>query len=63
MNGGIKNELTEKGIRLKLTNIDKSYNYFKVYYVRYFADYQQNRVYECKKIYKKYPINSGTIYL
>ena len=63
MNGGIKNENSNKGIRFKLTNIDKSYNYFKVYYVRYFADYQQNRVFEGKKIYKKYPINSGTIYL
>jgi len=39
MNGGIKNECSNKGIRFKLTNIDKSYNYFKVYYVRYFADY------------------------
>jgi hypothetical protein len=39
MNGGIKNELSNKGIKFKLTNIDKSYNYFKVYYVRYFADY------------------------
>ena len=63
IDGGIKNQLSNKGIRLKLSNIDKSYNYFKVYYVRYFADYQQNRVYECKKIYKKYPINSSTIYL
>ena len=63
MNGGIKNENSNKGIKFKLTNIDKSYNYFKVYYVRYFADYQQNRVFEGKKIYKKYPINSGTVYL
>ena len=63
MDGGIKNQSTSKGIKLKLTNIDKSYNYLKVYYVRYFADYQQNRIYECKKIYKKYPINSSTLYL
>jgi len=39
MNGGIKNENSNKGIKLKLTNIDKSYNYFKVYYLRNFADY------------------------
>ena len=63
MDGGIKNQLTDKGIRLQLDNIDKSYNYIKVYYVRYFADYQQNRVYECKKLYKRYPVNSGTLYL
>ena len=63
MDGGIKNQLSDKGVRLKLTDIDKSYNYFKVYYVRYFADYEQNRVYECKKIYQKYPINSNTLYL
>lgn len=63
MDGGIKNQSSDKGIKLKLENLDKSYNYLKVYYVRYFADYQQNRVYECKKIYNKYPINSSTIYL
>ena len=63
IDGGIKNQLSDKGIRLKLTNIDKSYNYLRIYYVRYFADYQQNRVYECKKINQRYPINSGTLYL
>ena len=63
IDGGIKNQQTDKGIRLKLTNIDKSYNYIKVYYVRYFADYQQNRVCECKKIIKRYPVNSNTLYL
>ena len=61
MDGGIKNQRTTKGIKLRLNNIDKSYNYIKIYYVRYFADYQQNRVFECKKINRKYPINSGTI--
>jgi hypothetical protein len=40
MDGGIKNQSANKGIKLKLNNIDKSYNYLKVYYVRYFADYQ-----------------------
>ena len=63
IDGGIKNQLTNKGIRLKLSNMDKSYNYLKVYYVRYFADYQQNRVSQCKKIYKRYPINSDTLYI
>ena len=63
IDGGIKNQRTDKGIRLKLTNLDKSYNYIRVYYVRYFADYSQNRVYECKKIYKRYPVNSGTMFL
>ena len=63
MDGGIKNQNTNKGIKLKLSNIDKSYNYLKVYYVRYFADYQQNRVLECKKIVKRFPINSDNVYL
>ena len=63
MDGGIKNQNSNKGVRLKLKNLDKSYNYLKVYYIRYFADYQQNRVYELKKIYKKYPINSDILYL
>lgn len=63
MVGGIKNQNSHKGIKLKLQNLDDAYTYLKIYYVRYFADYQQNRVYEAKKIYKKYPINSGTVYL
>jgi len=63
MSGGIKNETSNKGIRLRLENIDKSYNYLKIYYVRYFADYQQNRVYECKKIYQKYSINSNVLFI
>ena len=63
MDGGIKNQSSDKGIRIKLSNLDSSYNYIKVYYVRYFADYQQNRVYECKKIYQKYSINSNSLIL
>lgn len=63
IDGGIKNQLSTKGIKLKLSNMDKSYNYLKVYYVRYFADYQQNRVSECKKLYKRFPINSDTVYI
>jgi len=39
MDGGIKNQNSTKGVKLKLKNLDKSYNYLKVYYVRYFADY------------------------
>ena len=39
IDGGIKNELSDKGIKLKLTNVDKSYNYLKIYCLRYFADY------------------------
>ena len=61
MDGGIKNQLSNKGVKLQLKNLDPSYNYLKVYYVRYFADYQQNRVYECKKIYQKYFINSNKL--
>jgi len=63
IDGGIKNQNSFKGIRLRLSNLDKSYNYLKIYYVRYFADYNQNRVSECKKIIKKYPINSNILYV
>lgn len=61
MDGGIKNQLSNKGVKLRLTKLDSSYNYLKIYYVRYFADYQQNRVYECKKIYQRYIINSNKL--
>ena len=63
MDGGIKNQNSNKGLNLKISNLDKSYNYLRVYYVRYFADYQQNRVYECKKLYQRYPIKSNFMYL
>lgn len=63
IDGGIKNQSSNKGIKLEITNLDKSYNYLRIYYVRYFADYQQNRVYECKKFLRRTAINSSTIYI
>jgi len=39
MEGGIKNERSNKGVLLKISNLDASYNYIKIRYVRYFADY------------------------
>jgi len=38
MDGGIKNQESNKGIKLKLSNLKDVYNYLKVTYVRYFAD-------------------------
>jgi len=61
MDGGIKNQNSNKGISLLLENLDKSYNYIKVYYVRYFADYGQNRVYEGKKLTNRFAINSNIL--
>lgn len=63
IDGGIKNQMSNKGIRLKISNLDNSYNYLKIYYVRYFADLNQNRVSECKKLIRKYPIDSNVLYL
>lgn len=63
IDGGIKNQSSDKGIRLRIDNLDKSYDYLRVYYVRYFADYNQNRVYECKKLYQRYAIKSNQLYL
>lgn len=61
IDGGIKNENSTKGVILNIHNIDPSYNYLKVYYIRYFADYQQNRVVECKKISRRYNIQQNYI--
>lgn len=55
--GGIKNQNSNKGILLQISNLDVAYKYIKVRYVRFFADYQQNRVYEGKEIIKKYEIS------
>ena len=63
MDGGIKNQDSHKGIALEISNLDKSYNYLRIYYVRYFADYQQNRVYECKRFLRRTAINSNILYL
>ena len=64
MEGGIKNERSNKGVLLKISNLDASYNYIKIRYVRYFADYQQNKVYEGKEIIQKYEIsNQDYIYV
>lgn len=54
MDGGIKNQESNKGIKLTISNLEKSYNYIKIYYIRYFADYNQHRVCELKRIDKKY---------
>ena len=61
--GGIKDMNTHKQIILQLSNLDKSYNYLKIYQVRYFADYGQNKVSECKKFTQKYPIKSSKVTL
>ena len=58
IDGGIKNQNSTKGVKLRLSNLDKSYNYLRVYYIRFFADYGQNRVSELKKLSRKIPINS-----
>lgn len=57
MEGGIKNQNSNKGILLQISNLDVAYKYVKVRYVRFFADYKQNRVYEGKEIIKKYEIS------
>ena len=57
MEGGIKNQNSNKGILLQISNLDVAYKYVKVRYVRFFADYRQNRVYEGKEIIKKYEIS------
>ena len=58
MDGGIKNERSNKGVLLKVSNLDTSYSFIKIKYIRYFADYQQNRVFEGKEIIKKYEISN-----
>ena len=61
MDGGIKNQNSYKGIYINLTNLDTNYNYIEISYIRYFADYNQSRQVEFKKILHKYTINSSNI--
>ena len=63
MDGGIKNQNSNKGVSLLISDLDYIYNYIKIYYIRYFADYEQNRVVEFKGILNKYAIKSSSFFV
>ena len=56
--GAFMNETTDKSILLSLTDIDTSFTYFNLYYVRNTCDENGILVQEVKKIDRNYEINS-----
>ncbi len=61
VNTGIRDENSIKGISFKLSNIDISYSYVKIYYTRYSADIDANLVVSAKQIDKNFIINNSGI--
>jgi hypothetical protein len=60
INGGIRDENSNKSINLVVTNIDDSYDYIKVYYTRATSDIDENRIVTAHKVVKKYPVRNRT---
>lgn len=58
---GERDENSHKQIQFKLSNLDSSYSYIHVYYSRYTAENDQNRVIEYKQIDKNYHINNAQV--
>lgn len=60
INGGIRDEISNKSINLIVSNIDDSYDYVKVYYTRATSDIDGNRTITAHKILKRYPVRNKT---
>lgn len=65
INGGYKDQNSQKAVTLQLTNIDRQYDYIRVYYSRASSDVDENIYKSAHKIVQKYPIvsNKATIYI
>ena len=62
-NGGYRDQNSLKMVQLKITNIDKSYDYIKVYYSRATSDVDANITKTAYKILQKYPVLGKTTYI
>lgn len=63
INGGYRDYNSNKMVQLKINNVDKAYDYIKVYYVRSTSDIDENIYKTAYKICQKYPINSSSTYI
>lgn len=59
IDGGFRDENSNKSIRILINNIDGSYDYVKVYYTRATSDINSNRIVTAHKINKKYIVRNG----
>lgn len=60
INGGFRDNNSNKSIFLSVSNIDSSYDYIKVYYTRSTSDVDSNRVVTAYEIVKKYPVRNNS---
>jgi hypothetical protein len=61
--GTLSNELTAKSIQLKISNLDTSYNAFKLYYVRSYSDISGTKQVEVKRMIEEYAFSSTSMVL
>lgn len=61
INGGFKNMNSNKGVQLRIENIDQAYDYLVVYYTRSYADILENRVTSAYKINKKFTLHTLSV--
>ena len=59
ISGAFANELTDKLIKLKLSNIDYRYSRIYVYYTREYCDLNGYRLVECKELIEPYKISAS----
>lgn len=59
--GGILHEASDKIIKFKIKNIDTSYDYLNIYYVRDTSDYNKERIKDAQRIINKFPIDARSM--
>lgn len=58
--GGFRDQLSNKAINITVNNIESSYNYIKVYYTRSTSDVDQNKVTTAYKIDQKFLVQNNS---
>ena len=63
INGGYRDDNSNKMVNFTINNIDNSYDYLKIYYTRTTSDVDQNQIVKAFKIQQKYPVYNKTCYI
>ena len=59
IDGGFRDENSNKSIRFFINNIDEGYDYLHVYYTRTFSDINTNRIIKAYKVTRKFIVRDG----
>lgn len=60
IDGGFRDQLSNKSISLTVSDIDSSYDYIKVYYTRSTSDVDSNRIVTAHEIDRKFPVRNNS---